>query len=588
MSTPNDEHGHLDRSDAPPASVFGWGEDAWGPFVELTLGEASQRLRWIPPGRFLMGSPEDEPGRDDDEGPQHEVTISEGFWLFDTPCTQRLWAAVMGGYPSYFVDPLRPVEQVSWEECQRFIERVATEHGVELSLPTEAEWEYACRAGTTSATYAGPMDIVGINNAPILDKIAWYGGNSGVEYDHGNGVGATDWPEKQYAFGTCGTRQVAMREPNRWGIYDTLGNVLEWCRDGRRRYTNDPVSDPAGAEGATVARCLRGGSWLLGAREVRAACRRWNPQGSRNLHIGFRCRLRRPPRGMPKVRTEADADGRFTLDVSELPLGDVEVPAWAASVGRDRYGPWAELEVRSTIELQDDHVHRALSKRGVVTQRLRWIPPGRFLMGSPADEPGRVGDEGPQHEVTISEGFWLFGTPCTQALWESVMGENPSRFVDPLRPVENVNWEDCHRFIKRMAADYGVRLSLPTEAQWEYACRAGTTGAYGGTGDVDEMGWYDGNSHETTHRVGGRSPNRWGLYDMHGNVWEWCEDVWHDSYEGAPGDGRAWTTGSNEHWRVLRGGSWGSVPRYLRSASRNGYWPGLRCNLDGFRVAAGT
>ena len=159
---------------------------------KVPLGPVRQRLRWIPPGRFLMGSPPDEEGRYSDEGPQHEVTIAEGFWMFDTPCTQALWEALMGENPSEFKSPDRPVENVSWEDCRKFVEKINEKFDLEkvdlsLSLPSEAQWEYACRAGTTTATYAGPLKIEGENNAPILDAIAWYGGNSGIDFELSNG-----------------------------------------------------------------------------------------------------------------------------------------------------------------------------------------------------------------------------------------------------------------------------------------------------------------------------------------------------------------------------------------------------------------
>ena len=143
-------------------------------------------MRWIKPGTFWMGSPEDEPGRDDNEI-RHQVTLSKGFWLADTPCTQALWQAVMGHNPSRFEDPKRPVENVSWNDTQSFFQKLNTEFGISMSLPTEAQWEYACRAGTTEATYAGPIRILGENNAPILDEIAWYGGNSGHGFELKNG-----------------------------------------------------------------------------------------------------------------------------------------------------------------------------------------------------------------------------------------------------------------------------------------------------------------------------------------------------------------------------------------------------------------
>lgn len=278
---------------SPPEWASGWGEDRYGVWIEFALGDMMQRMRWIGPGRFMMGSPEDEPGRDGEgdynEGPQHEVRISEGFWLFDTPVTQALWKAVTGGNPSYFVDPKRPVEQVSWEDAAEFLQKInARILGLNLVLPTEAQWEYACRAGTEAATYVGPMDILGVNNAPLLDGIAWYGGNSGVGFELENSYDSSSWPEKQYEHSRAGTHPVGQKLPNAWGLHDMLGNVWEWCADDLRSYGSDSVSDPVGSLDSAQ-RALRGGSWNYYARDVRAAYRSAGGRGGRSDYIGFRC-----------------------------------------------------------------------------------------------------------------------------------------------------------------------------------------------------------------------------------------------------------------------------------------------------------
>jgi formylglycine-generating enzyme required for sulfatase activity len=141
----------------------------------------------------MMGSPQDEAGREPSEV-QHKVELTHGFWIADTPVTQALWQAVIGSNPSRFVHPERPVEQVSWDDAQAFIARLNEQQpGLELSLPTEAQWEYACRAGTTTATYAGDLKILGDDNAPVRDAIAWYGGNSGVDFDLAKGQEANGW-----------------------------------------------------------------------------------------------------------------------------------------------------------------------------------------------------------------------------------------------------------------------------------------------------------------------------------------------------------------------------------------------------------
>ena len=261
--------------------------------VEANHGEpVIQRLRWIPPGRFMMGSPDNEPGRWGDEGPQHPVTNSNGYWLFDTPCTQALWEAVMPSNPSNFKSPLRPVEQVSWDDAKTFLQRINEKYQeLELVLPSEAQWEYACRAGTETALYTGGIEILGERNAPALDAIAWYGGNSGEGYELPEGYDSSDWKEMQYRNPKSGTREVGQKQPNPWGLYDMLGNVWEWVEDPwHSNYELAPMdgsvwqSDEAGA-----GRVVRGGSWFSSARGCRSAFRYDRRPDGGSSRTGFRC-----------------------------------------------------------------------------------------------------------------------------------------------------------------------------------------------------------------------------------------------------------------------------------------------------------
>ena len=284
----------------PWATRFAW--DRFGLYVEFNVDGVVFRLRWIPPGTFMMGSPEDEPGRWDDEGPQHRVTVERGFWLGETPVTQRQYQAVVGSNPSHFehAGPDAPVESVSWEDAQAFCERLAgavedLESGSVFRLPSEAEWEYACRAGTDTALYTGPITIKGERNAPELDPIAWYGGNSGVEYE--GAYDSSDWEEKQYDHKTAGTHPVAAKAPNAFGLYDMLGNVLEWCEDEwHDSYEGAPDEGTAWEDGkrrkrekeAGRGRVIRGGSWFYWARYCRCAYRNGGEPGGRDGGLGFR------------------------------------------------------------------------------------------------------------------------------------------------------------------------------------------------------------------------------------------------------------------------------------------------------------
>ncbi|MEA3324727.1 MAG: formylglycine-generating enzyme family protein [Euryarchaeota archaeon] len=223
------------------------------------------------------------------------------------------------------------------------------------------------------------------------------------------------------------------------------------------------------------------------------------------------------------------------------------------------------------------------------------IPAGEFMMGS---EDG-FDDEKPVHKVRIGKPFYLGTYPVTQAEWKAVMGNNPSHFKGDDLPVESVSWDDVQEFIKKLNEKEGTdKYRLPSEAEWEYACRAGTNTRYSFGDSESKLGdyaWYDYNSGSKTHPVGKKKPNPGGLYDMHGNVWEWVQDRWHSNYDGAPTDGSAWESGDGAH-RVLRGGSWGGNARYCRSADRrhddpgyrNSNDPGYRRDYLGFRLLEGT
>ena len=226
-----------------------------------------------------------------------------------------------------------------------------------------------------------------------------------------------------------------------------------------------------------------------------------------------------------------------------------------------------------------------------ISMDMVWCPAGTFTMGSPGSELGRWGGEA-QHSVTLSSGFWIGKYEVTQAQYRTVMGNNPSYFSGDKNPVECVTWYDAMSFCEKLTAQEraagrlpeGYEYTLPTEAQWEYACRAGTTTAFNnGTNiptdeqewyepcpNLDPVAWYSYNSGSTTHPVGQKRPNNWGIYDMHGNVWEWCLD-WYPGYEGSG--------------RVIRGGGWNDYALNCRSADRSNGNPGNDDDSYGFRVA---
>lgn len=263
----------------PDNWASGYGEDEYGIWQSFTVKGIRCRLRWIWPGTFLMGSPESEPERSDDEN-QHEVTIFEGFWLAETACTQGLWNEIMGENPNNFKGKHLPVENVSWDDCQQFIDKLnERKPGLDLRLPTEAEWEYACRAGTVTPFSFGDN---------ITPEQVNYNGN----YPYNNGE------KGEYRGKAVPVKSLTC---NDWGLYAMPGNVWEWCKDWYAKYPSEPVVGPEGPDTGSL-RVLRGGCWFRSAWRCRSACRFSYEPGFRYVYIGFRLARGQNKQGKEQTR----------------------------------------------------------------------------------------------------------------------------------------------------------------------------------------------------------------------------------------------------------------------------------------------
>jgi formylglycine-generating enzyme required for sulfatase activity len=241
---------------------------------------------------------------------------------------------------------------------------------------------------------------------------------------------------------------------------------------------------------------------------------------------------------------------------------DEAVPAWAKV---------SQLQIDSAGKVGVP-VAKELDLGGKVTMKLVLVPAGTFMLGEEKD----------QHEVTLSKPFYMGVTDVTQAQYEAVIGTNPSQFKGPTNPVEMVSWTDATEFCKKLSEKARQAVRLPTEAEWEYACRAGAKTPFC-FGDADEglgdYAWYSANSDQKTHPVGQKKPNAWGLYDVHGNLWQWCADWYGDYPKGAVTDPQGAASGSR---RVLRGGCWFSSPEHCRAAYRVSIDPGSRLSSYGY------
>ena len=212
------------------------------------------------------------------------------------------------------------------------------------------------------------------------------------------------------------------------------------------------------------------------------------------------------------------------------------------------------------------------------------VEAGTFTMGATAEMEDPYDDEKPTHQVTLTNDYYIGKYEVTQALWKAVMGKKPSKFKGDNLPVENVSWDDCKEFISQLNRITGKTFRLPTEAEWEYAARGGKKSRgyqYSGSNDISDVAWYDGNSGNKTHAVGSKQANELGIYDMSGNVWEWCQD-WHGSYSSSS---QTNPTGvKSGSYRVIRGEGWFSGARICRSSYRDGRLPYASSRDQGLRL----
>jgi formylglycine-generating enzyme required for sulfatase activity len=595
----------------------------------------------IPPGSFQMGcSASQSYSCAPDESPVHTVTLTNAFYLGRYEVTQAQWQARMGSNPSYFQSPSsdvpadqvphRPVEKVSWN-------MIAGEGGfmaqTGMRLPTEAEWEYAYRAGTTTAYHGFTGYLNGTNDDTLVENISWYANSQ--------------------------TRPVGGKAGNGFGLHDMAGNVWEWVNDWFGWYSSGAQTDPTGPTTGSE-RVLRGGS-LYDPPFWRGSYRYpYSSPDSTYINAGFRAA--RAPYDAPAVTAVSPTTGPtaggtlITLSLENLtgatgatgvtvggvactsvqvvsattvtavtPAGTVgaksvavTTPSGTASLaGAFTYATVVVPSWATLIEAQPDPavVWDADLRAAITATGFAWrvkdtatqmemllIPPGTFEMGcSASNQYGCNNLESPVHTVTLTNAFYLGRYEVTQAQWQARMGSNPSYFQSPssdvpadqvpLRPVEQVSWNMIVAGAGGFMAQTGMRL--PTEAEWEYAYRAGTTTAFhgftgylNGTNDdtlVGNIAWYYLNSNSQTRPVGGKAGNGFGLHDMAGNVREWVNDRYGSYLSGAQTNPTGPTTG---YYRVSRGGSWNYNTLYLRASHRGNNEAGNTNYRDvGFRAA---
>ena len=503
----------------------------------------------IPAGNFVMGSPKTEKDHFCDED-QNDVIIAKSFYLGKYVVTQEQWESVMEKNSSEVIGGKLPVTNVSWSECQGFIKKLNERTKLSFRLPTEAEWEYACRAESLTAYSIG--DNITPNDANFDESQI----NKPVP--------------------------VGSYKPNAFGLYDMHGNVLEWCEDWYGEYSKNLVSDIQGI-GTKQYRVLRGGSFACGTGGVRSSNRESAPPDRNDAYdwgywaYGFRLVL--------EVGSDAASNANQNCPV--------DLTAEPQIVEIEDSSPRKKIKNFNGALVEKTKKNRYLFEGigdGLILE-MALIPAGNFTMGSPDKEKGRHISE-VQHEVTITKDFYLGKFEVTQAQWEMVMGNNLTRDEETLAtlPVTSVSWYDCQDFIKKLNKKLTGKTKglyrLPTEAEWEYACRAGSLTAYSfGNKITPKNANYSDSKIYGPVKVGSFKANAFGLYDMHGNVFEWCEDRYCDYLINLESLYRQRRESLYGQRRVLRGGSFGCSASSTRSAFRDGYAPRSQDVFIGFRLA---
>ncbi|MCA9052630.1 MAG: SUMF1/EgtB/PvdO family nonheme iron enzyme, partial [Planctomycetaceae bacterium] len=585
--TPQSWHGW--PADAPPPAIAPFDaaqakrhQEEWAAYLKVPVeytNSIGMKFRLIPPGEFMMGSTPEEieaaleiVGTNDPprveftrgEAPRHRVILTQPFFVGETEVTQSQYAQVMGTNPSHFsaagngkdtvvnleTDSF-PVESINWNDAAEFCaklsireqltpyyfrssEMITVVDGIGYKLPTEAEWEYACRAGTHTRFWNGDED-------QDLLAVGWIGSNSGRR-----------------------THTAGELKPNPFGLFDVHGNVWEWVQDNwdpafYGQFQVNAAVDPSPRFSADSWRLQRGGGWNYSRPSYcRSANRDGGPSIYSNQGIGFRVAL-----SVSAVKELSTRHQRPSIEATSAWHN------WPAEAPPPAIAPFNAAEAKAHQEAWATYLKVPVAFTDSHGMTFRLIPPGEFLMGTPAEEVEKiierhgivsnttdeilrsVRSESPPHRVTLTQPFYLSTCEITTGQVQSINPDNAT--VDPAAVDMNLpagtNWNAAARFgnqlgksagldelyddrvdiVSPKSGDFGYRL--PTEAEWEYACRAGTTTRYwtgDDTGDMVKVEWRGNNSDGKLHPVGQRLPNPFGLHDMHGNIMEWCHDAYTD------------------------------------------------------------
>ena len=608
------------RIDSPistTASFSNFYQDTWKLILQDTPTSVTMELIRVPAGTYLMGSASSELSRFSNET-QHIVTLTQDFYIGKTEVTQEQWKALESIPESQTqIGDRIPVHNVSYYDILLWLQKLNSAQFIQgtFSLPTEAQWEYACRAGTTTRFNFGDGFGADEKCSPDTERISnmWYCGNN-----------------TSFGTPTYGMKAVSQKPANAWGLYDMHGNVSEWCLDWDGSYPATAVTDPTGPqiENGTY-RIVRGGSWLYNALACRSSQRlgslpnnRSNQNGFRVM--GFRKQQIQPPSQSVSITSTLAAGSvsqtqyqtlTYTFDepVTGFDFSDITVTGAYKGTFTQISSTVYTIELIGTggtvfASLEQNVVSPnndaatfsnfyqdtwTIMLPDSVPMELLRIPAGTFIMGSP------FGHYQTQHKVTLTQDFYLGKTEVTQNQWAALQPfPIAQNWVGGTKPVHKVSYNDILSWMRSLdehVTETAI-FSLPTESQWEYACRAGTTtrfnfgdafGTEGGfcsqTPDTVNNMWYCGNNSPYGMKpVGQKLPNAWGLHDMHGNAREWCADLY-GTYPSTVTDPTGPVDGSNP---VIRGGDWFSNVLECQSAVRSADFPTYRSSTYGFRVLA--